>query len=468
MTQFPIVSGIYADTAPDLRTAYPVNMVPAPKESGVSNGYLRPGDGLVQFASGVGTDRGGIVWNGALYRVMGSSLCLIGSGGSVTVIGDVGDNGAPVTLDYGFDYLAVCSSGDLYLYDGATLAHVTDPDLGVALDVIWIDGYYMTTDGTSLIVTDLTDPFSVNPLRYGSSEIDPDPVLALQKIRNEAVAINRYTVEYFDNVGGTLFPFARIDGAQIQKGCVGTYANCVFMDTLAFLGSGFNEQCSVYLAQNASTTKIATQEIDTLLATYTDADLSLVVVEARTDKAHRLLYVHLPDRTLVYDAAASLDMKQPVWYTLTSAVEGFSRYRAQFFVWAYDKWIFGDPEGETLGYVVDTVSSHYGEKVRWEFATPLVYNEGRGALFHEIELVALTGSQAFGDEPYITTSYTLDGMAWSNPVAISAGTWGERAKRLCWFRQGHMRNWRAQRFEGDSDAHAAFMRLEARLEPLVW
>jgi hypothetical protein len=42
------------------------------------------------------------------------------------------------------------------------------------------------------------------------------------------------------------------------------------------------------------------------------------------------------------------------------------------------------------------------------------------------------------------------------------------AKRLAWFQQGHMRNWRIQRFRGDSDAHISFVRLEAQIEALAY
>ncbi len=56
--QIPILNGIYTDNGPDLRTSYPVNMVPVPKQSGISNGFLRPGDGIVANGSGPGVDRG--------------------------------------------------------------------------------------------------------------------------------------------------------------------------------------------------------------------------------------------------------------------------------------------------------------------------------------------------------------------------------------------------------------------------
>lgn len=466
--QIPILNGAYTDNGPDIRTAYPVNLMPVPVGSGISKGYLRPADGLVINGTGPGVDRGGINWNGVCYRVMGTKLVTVASNGVVTVLGDVGGPvNTLVTMDYSFDRLAIASGGRLYYWNG-TLTQVTDPDLGVVLDVCWVDGYFMTTDGTSLVVTELTDPTQVNPLKYGSSEVDPDPVVALLKLRNEVYALNRNTIEVFDNIGGAFFPFQRIEGAQIQKGVIGTFACCVFVETVAFLGSGRNESPGIYLGANANAQKISTQEIDDLLLTYTEAQLAQVKLEARNDKAHQHLYIHLPDRTVVYDAAASQALEQQVWFTLSTSVVGFAQYRARNFVWAYDKWLVGDPQSSNIGYMVQDISSHWGQIVRWEFGTLIVYNEGKGALFNQLELVSLTGRVALGVDPIITTSYSTDGMVWSQDRPIRVGTTGNTNKRLCWFQQGHMRNWRIQRFRGDSQAHLSFVRLEAQIEPLAF
>lgn len=466
--QIPIVNGIYTDNGPDLRTSYPVNMVPTPKKQGVSNGYLRPGDGIVANGSGPGVDRGGINWNGTCYRVMGTKLVTVANNGAVTVLGDVGGPvNTLVTMDYSFDRLAIASGGRLYYWNGA-LTQVTDPDLGTVLDFCWVDGYFMTTDGTNLVVTELNDPTQVNPLKYGSSEVDPDPVVALLKLRNEIYALNRNTIEVFDNVGGDFFPFQRIDGAQIQKGVIGTFGCCVYMEMIAFLGSGRNEAPGIYMGSNASANKISTQEVDEILLQFTEAQLATVKLEARNDKNHQHLYVHLPDRTLVYDAAASAEMEVQVWFTLTTTIVGFSQYRARNLVWAYDKWLVGDPQSSNIGYLDDTIGHHWGQPVRWEFGTTIVYNEGNGAIFSELELVALTGRVSLGADPMITTSYSLDGLTWSQDQAIRAGKIGHSLKRLLWLQQGFMRNWRIQRFRGTSDAHLAFMRLEAQVEPLAY
>ena len=98
----------------------------------------------------------------------------------------------------------------------------------------------------------------------------------------------------------------------------------------------------------------------------------------------------------------------------------------------------------------------------------IVYNESSGAIFHRLELVSLPGRVALGADPIITTSYSLDGLSWSQDRPIRVGTIGDTKKRLVWFQQGFMRNWRIQRFRGDSQAHISLVRLEAQIEALAY
>lgn len=395
--QIPILSGIVADAASEFRTKYPRNYVPVPKDQGISKGYLRPGEGIVQFGTGPGVDRGGVNWRGVCYRVMGTKLVSIAADGNTLTIGDVGDGGQ-CTLDYDADRLAVASGGRLYYWNGTTLTQVTDPDLGQVVDFMAIDGYFMTTDGTFLVVTELNDPAAVDPLKYGSAELDPDEIKRVLKLRNEASAVGRYTIENYTNVGGTGFPFQRNTGAQLHRGALGTYCACIFPgndvrpDGIAFLGSGRNESPAVWLGAQGTTAKLSTAEIDKVLKGYSEAQLSLAIVESRVDEGHAWLYVHLPAETWVYDANASAVLQEPVWFSLDSGSLAPSTYRARNFVWCYDKWLCGDPTSTSHGYLSGTTSAHLGTTVGWEFGTLIVYNEGRGAIFHGLELVGLPGT----------------------------------------------------------------------------
>lgn len=463
--KIPLLSGIYASPQAQFRTSYPRNLVPVPKSTGISEGFLAPSEGLELFATGPGRDRGGYNWLGNLYRVMGTKLVSVSSAGAVTVLGDVGAGGT-VVMDAGFDCMAIWSGGRLYYWDGSALVQVVDPDLGIVISGCWISGYFMSTDGTSLIVTELNDRTSVNPLKYGSAEADPDPVQGVAELRNEVYAMGRYTIEVFENVGGSGFPFQRIDGAQVPKGVIGTHAFAEYLNTFAFVGSGKNEAPAVYLMLPGDTRKLSTREIDEVLASYSERQLSTSIVEVRVHKGHQHLYIHLTDQTLVYDAAASQIVESPVWFTLDSGLGAKSAYLARGFVWCYDKWVAGNPASTTLCALTDENSHHYGEVIGWDFGTPLIYNESNGAAFHSLELIALPGRVPLGVNPTIWTSYSVDGETYSQERPISAGTQGNREQRLMWRRQGTMRNYRAQHFRGTSDCHLSVAALEAVLEPL--
>lgn len=474
----PILSGIYTDDAADMRVGLPVNLMPTVLDSGLSKGYLRPAEGFVSQGTGPGASRGGINWpdaagNDRLFRVLGTKLCQIDSAGVVTQLGDVG-SGGQCTLDYSFDRLAICSGGRFYYWipDSSTFVQVTDPDIGQVIDFKWIDGYFMFTDGVDLIVTELTDPTSINPLAYSSSELDPDPIVSVQKLRREIYAVNRFTIEVFQDVGtsatGGAFPFALVQGAYIMKGAVGTYACCVFIETIAFVGSGRNEAPGVYLGVNATVTKISTREIDTLLANYTPTQLATVRCESKVAKGIQQLYVYCPDRVLVYDAVASAIGGAPVWCVLTSGsqVGEFLQYDAKDHVWAFGRWNIGDSSNSNIGTLSDTIMSHWGNKIRWEFSTSIFYNESNGAQFHALELQTLSGRVDVTACPMIGTQYSLDGWKWSQIRWVHAPHFGDTVKNIKWFQQGWMRNWRIQRFLGTSETFLTIARLDAELEGL--
>lgn len=468
--EIPILQGIYATPQAYFSSAFPVNLEPTVLPTGISNSYLRTAPGIKTFGAGPGVDRGGINWNDTCYRVMGTKLVKIDSAGAVTTIGDVG-LGSLVSFSYSFSRLALISEKKLYYYDGSTLTQVTDADLGSPIDITWLNQYFILTDGTNIIVTELSDPTQINPLKYGSAESDPDPIKAVRRLGNELFAVGRYTTEVFSAIGGSGFPFQVVPGARIPVGALGTYNVTEFKDRLAILGSGHNESPGVFLAIAGSYKKISTLEIDKVLRSYSDATLSAAKLESRFHEGLRQLFIHLPDRSLVFEESSSELLGSPVWYTLTSGLSGFRQYRGQNFVYVYDKWLCGDPESSNHGYIDNKLCSHYGAHARWEFSTPIIYNGGNEALVHKLELIALTGNLpsdvSLTVSPTIATSYTLDGMSWSQERYIKVGTIGDRLRKLYWLKQGSINKWRVQRFKGNSQALLAFAKLEAEIEPLL-
>lgn len=465
MAQVSILNGVYTDMTADFRTQYPVNLVPVPKNSGLSEGYLRTADGLAQIGSGQGVDRGGIYWNGLVYRVSGKKLITIDASNNISVIGDVSGSDV-VSFAYSFDRLAIAADDKLWYVKNGAVTQVSDTDLGRVYDLIWVDGYFMTTDGDNLIVTELNDPEQVDPLKYGSSEIDPDPIIGLMKPLDEVYAMNRYTIEVFDNVGGTGFPFQRISGATINCGLVGTQAKCLLDGLVAFVGSRKNSPPSVYIISGNDVQPISTREIDEWLAGMSDAQLSNLVAESRKNDVHEHLYIHGEDGTAVYDLTASQQLGQPIWFWLSSGTGSRAKYRAWGFVYGFGKWFCGDKYDARLGVVDQSTPTQYGDVASWLFGTTFVYNVGKGALIKQFELANLSGRNPFGTQGSVFASWSDDGLRWSDEKACAMGLRGNYANRLCWFRAGSMRNFRAFRFRAANKVHVAIARLDMELEAL--
>lgn len=461
--QIPLIAGAVTDPIGNFCAAYPTNLEPCIVESGISKGFLRSAPGIRALATGPGEDRGSILWNGALYRVMGTSLVRV-TGSTVTVLGDVGGSG-PVSMDYSFDLLAIASGGNLFYWDGATLTQVTDPDLGTVLTVMWIDGYFMVTDGFTVAVTELNDPFSVDPLKYGSSEVDPDPIVGFRKVRGEAYFVNTNTIENMQNVGGNGFPFQRNPGGMIPKGATGTFAVCDYLETFAFVGCGRDEAASVYVAAPGSAASISTPQVDREIAALSDLERASIEIEAIVEENEQRLLIHLPEKTLVYSYQASKQAGSPVWHVLAGGTNADEQYPARHFTLAAGRWVGGSADGE-VGYLDRSIETQFGQVAGWNFETLFLFNETRGAIVQALELVGVPGLAPFGEQATCFLSMTRDGRTWSQEWAISSGNFGQRGKRIQWRPKMMFRNYGAFRFRGANTAMVSWARLEAQIESL--
>lgn len=471
--QIDIIKGIYNKDG-DYGDKYPINMQVIAQQTNLSSAYLKNINGVSLFSdcSVYGLDRGGINWNGRLFRALGSFLVEIDSNGFGTVIGHIGDDIKSASFAYSFDRLAVVSNGNLFYYvsDANTFHEVTDADLGVVSNILWVDGYFVLNDNEFIIVTELNDPESVDPFKYGSSEVNPDDIISILKLKNELVALNRYSIEFFSNVGNAGFPFQRIDGAVITRGCIGRDACCVYDDTITFLGNALNEQVGIYQAVNGQSIKISTKEIDNVIALYTEEQLKITKIEMILHDGDLFLYVHFFNHTWIYNITASKALQNNVWYKATSFINGSKNYYdAWNFTYCFDKLICGRRSDKTLGYIDDTVSTHWGNKINWEFQTNILYNEGNGAIIHEMELQHNIKTLPLNQDAYIFTDFSFDdGLTWSEARMLSIGRSGNRYQRMRFMRNGRINSKRVQRFKGDSDAFMSISRLDMRIEPLAW
>ncbi len=268
-------------------------------------------------------------------------------------------------------------------------------------------------------------------------------------------------------MGSTGFTFQRVPGALIQVGCVGPRAKDYAGDGICMVGGGRNEPISVWYIEGSQSQKVATREIEIIFASYSEVDLiNYTNLDNMTYYIHDLVVIYLPNHTLIWDKSASEQMQSPIWHIWSSSADTLTPYRGQNAVYCYDRWIFGDSKDGRIGTWEENISTQYGQVVGWQFDTALIYNESRGFILHQLELVGLPGKEGTTVNPTIFHSYTLDGVTWSDERMISAGRPGDHLRRLVWRRLGRTRSFRGLRFRGADDNTIAFARLEAQVEGL--
>lgn len=457
MVAISLLSGVKGSEAGEFVRSYPVNFEPVIITSGISNGQLRLVPGVTQMGIGPGNDRGGINWNGTHYRVMGTRLISIGADGTVTDLGDVG-SGPRCAFDYSFDRLAIWSGGRLYYYAVSTgLVQNTSVNLGTALDGLWIDGFFMSTDGTYVVVTELSDPMTVKPLKYGSAEEDPDPITGLIKYRDEAYILGRNSTQVFQNVGGAGFPFADQKSWGFPFGCVGPMAKALLGDGFAFVGSGRNEGLNVYYAVQGVAKPIGCRELCDALDALPNP--SVVEVEERSGRNERRLFVHLPAETWVFLLNASELAQQPIWYTCKTDANG---YRCRNAIDVYGKSIVGDSQSGAFGELSYDESNHFGIYPGAQFDCGLVYNQSLGGIVHSVELVGLPGR---GQGGTVFMSMTRDGETFGAERAV-AFTPAARDRRVAWRPHARIGNYVGFRFRFAGGALSGIASCEMKAQPL--
>lgn len=412
-TGVKLLDGAFAES-------FPTNLEHVTINSGVSEGQLESTRGAVTLANGPGVDRGGAMWNGTQYRVMGTKLVSV-TGSAITVLGDVGGT-MPVRMDYSFDQLAISSDGRLFYWDETALIEVTDPDLGDALDVAWSAGYFITTDGTSIVVTELLDPTQVDPIRYGSAESDPDAITGVMVLNQEVYAMGRNTIQVFRNVGGLNFPFQVIQGATVPFGCISAHAKCRVIDTIAFVGGDREEPLGVFVLTGGTAQRISTREIEELL---NGVDESLIELETRRFGEDDHLILHTPQASAMLKIRTSSEIGGRFWTILHSGRR--KQYRMRHAVWDGVRHVVGDTDSNALGVLSDTIADHFGTRTDQWFDAGLLFNEGRGLIINELELF---GQFPLGRPSNVFLSITRDGEVYSNEA--NRALTGQREQRCIW------------------------------------
>lgn len=272
------------------------------------------------------------------------------------------------------------------------------------------------------------------------------------------MVFNRYSVEYFTNDASTNFSFTRLSNRAVKSGIIGTHCKAEIQGRWYTMGGRKEEDVGIHVISVGSSTKVSSREVDKLINKYTDAQLSLAVLEARVQDDYPYLIVHLPDETLIYNLkVAQVAGNDQAWSILKTDVLGDAQWRAKHGVFEPRKgeWVYGDKLDATIGILDNEVGTHYDKIAEWLLSTPFVYLESQSIDELEIEIIP---GHTVDDDATVFLSLTYDGVIHSQEVTMAYGGPSDFDQRFIERRLGDVSNWFAFKFRGATRSRMAFSR----------
>lgn len=488
----PLTNGHYNLDSP-LSAQECVNVYPVlpTTESPLSTGalYRTPGISQLTVHGFSGTARGAHkdLNNGQVYFVTGDRLYRQNNLVGTSFIGNIDGEERVIMADNGETLVIIVPGITGYFYQGGVLEEIDDPvfddfksgSTGGVRSVCVKDGRFVyTTYNEFFLGSNATVNFGkdFDALDFEDAEVKPDKIQIAANIRNELYIFGTDTIELYQNVGGSDFPFTRIPGATIDKGTVSPYSVVEFDNTFFFIGRGKNELPAVWRGGSGSATKISTDPIDRILQAYffesgafgnyeLNTELADVVGWAYTDNTGYFLGFNLPNETIVYDQLASTLAGKPIWHIRKS--DG-SRWRPDDIIPAFGANFVNDYTSNRIGRLSRDFTEDFFVEREVKFTTPVLQNDGETFIVNSVELKTNSGNAnpkgQDGDEPQIRMEYSLNGgETWIDAGERALGRAGNYDTRQIWRRIGRVPYSIIFRFSATTSAPCDYYKVDVEI-----
>lgn len=399
----------------------------APPEGKAPTSLVRSPGVVSASAPLAGTGRGLYRFKNALYAVAGTTLYRIDSDHAITSIGTV--TGVELcTFADNPTQLAICDPTATFVYDGA-LTKITSTDFNRGFMCAPIDNYvvFLSPDG-KLFCSNLADARTYDPLNYATPEGSPDDAVGLIADHRQIVIGSTNSLELFENLGGSGFPFQRASNGFIELGCAAGYSLAKVDNSVFWLASDLTVRRLVGLTP----ARVSQHGVEEAISTYAKVD------DARafgvSIKGHLWYVLTFPtaSATWLYDASTG------EWHERASY--GLSRWRACASAVCYNKTYVQDYETGKVGYLDGSSAAEWGEVQRMQWTYGSVYDEGNLKFHSDLTVkvqpgVGLVSGQ--GADPQISLEVSDDGgMTFDHVETQSLGAMGQYKETINWQQLG--------------------------------
>lgn len=456
MPRLPLVGGAYESRSVIANAQRCVNYYPEinRKDSPVPmTHYQRPG--LVPMAAPAAPAAGRYIYqasNGAGYAAIGDKIYYVETDWTLTELGTITALlDTPVSMiDNGSGVVIVDGSTSQWQIDLLTnvMTPLTDAtgNFAGATRVDTIDTFVIwNKPGTRVFGSTISNLLTTTGLSFAAKATYPDHLQTLIVRRTEIMLLGRLKGEIWYNIGGAIFPFARLPGSYIEYGCAAPYSVaaqdiCVYWVSKSLEGQGIVLRLRGYEVTVISNPAIAN-------AIQQMSDISDAVGYCYQQNGHFFYVIHFPtgDQTWVWDESIGdvhLGWHQEAW---TDEDGILHRHRGNGFAMLNDTPCCLDWENGTIykmdqNVYVDTVADvEYANSFIRSFPHvtqafneqgELVEADGKSILYKEFIADIECGNTVSGS---IGLRWSDDGgRTWGQTVLQSAGSTGEYRTQPDW------------------------------------
>lgn len=399
--------------------------------------------GLTQFV-----DRGATPWRGLhefpgnarMYGVHRDNVYEINNAGVSTVIGTLGTDSGRVGICDDGTYIVFVDGMEIYTYNTSTstFATVADADRPTSPNTCTFQGGRILTDedGTGQFKgSDLYDPTSWNGLSFATAESNPDKLNRIINYRGSIVLFGAYTTEFWSNIGGSGFPYARILNVDLEYGLTARWSVAKFAGSWAFLAKNREGQSIVCQLEGYGVSKISNSEMDHIINNY--SDIADATGFGYTLGGHPFYQLNFPSagKTWLYDGSTNY------WSELR--YKGNERHRAEFGVEFLNQMIVADYENGKLYKLESDALTDDGESIHMILRGRHIFSDKKTLRFSRLELgiEAGVGTSGQGENPVAGLRLSRDGgNTYGTQVFSRMGKVGEYLNRCIWRRLGKGRD----------------------------
>lgn len=398
--------------------------------------------GLTNFATcGTGPVRGFCVMGGLLYVVSGTTLYSVSSAGVATVLGGAVSGSNQVCMVSNGTQVLILNGTYGYVYTSASgFQVITSSNFHASSQGTFFDNYFVLAwDGTNkFFISGSLDGTSYSGTDFASAEVSPDYVLAIINQQENLLIFGQTTIETWYDAGAVNFPFQRIDGGTVERGCAAPLTPVKEDNSVFFLG----DDLVFYRLDGTIPRRISTHAIEDAWQQY--SIVSNAFTFSYTFEGHKFIVLQFPtaNATWVYDISTGLWHERESWDQNNNS---YGRWRGSCSAHIYNKILIGDLYSGQIGYIDNSVNTEFGNTIRALMVAPVVHSDRKRVFFSRFELDIEQGvgnANEPGSNPQIMLDWSDDGgRIFTNPqLWHGMGKIGAYRTRVFWRRLGQSRN----------------------------